>query len=280
MAIEIALYYFAPQIRDSSVAIFADNSTAIAYLRNRGNKISSSEFHSSAHPEVVGNSSGSFDSTIHHGPSQCVSGLVISSESGSRLRMDTQNRVVPRAPEEVASVSRSVCHLTKSTMFTIFFTVPRSECAGYGCSSPELGWVSGVCLSTLVSDSSCHQEAQVVFWGLTDHCCSLLASEAVVSGPSRLGGGRSGGSSSVQGPSSSTTLPSSSSGSVRAVASCLETIQRFARASGFSKHVAQQATFARRPSSRTGYPAKWSVFRQWCHSEGHSVSRPSLSKIA
>ena len=50
--------------------------------------------------------------------------------------------------------------------------------------------------------------------------------------------------------------------------------------SGFSKHVAQQAALARRPSSRAGYQAKWSVYRQWCHSEGHSVSRPSLAKIA
>ena len=50
--------------------------------------------------------------------------------------------------------------------------------------------------------------------------------------------------------------------------------------SGFSKHVAQQAALARRPSSRAGYQAEWSNYRQWCHSEGHSISRPSLSKIA
>ena len=103
---------------------------------------------------------------------------------------------------------------------------------------------SGVCLSTLVSNSSCPQEAPVVLWGSTDHRISLLASEAVVSGPSRPGGGRSGGSSSVQGPPTSTALPPSSSGSVRAVASCLETIQRFAQARGFSKHIAQQAALA------------------------------------
>ena len=36
LAIERALHCFASQIRDSSVAIFADNSTAIAYLRNQG----------------------------------------------------------------------------------------------------------------------------------------------------------------------------------------------------------------------------------------------------
>ena len=36
LAIERALHCFAPQVRNSSVAIFADNSTAIAYLRNQG----------------------------------------------------------------------------------------------------------------------------------------------------------------------------------------------------------------------------------------------------
>ena len=36
LAIERALHCFAPQIWNSSVVIFADNSTAIAYLRNQG----------------------------------------------------------------------------------------------------------------------------------------------------------------------------------------------------------------------------------------------------
>ena len=39
-------------------------------------------------------------------------------------------------------------------------------------------------------------------------------------------------------------------------------------------------SLARRPSSRAGYQSKWLVFRQWCRSERHSVSRPSLPKIA
>ena len=58
-----------------------------------------------------------------------------------------------------------------------------------------------------------------------------------------------------------------------------ETIQRFTRAGGFSKHVAQQVSFACRPSSRAGYQSKWLVYRRWCRFEGHSISRPSLSKI-
>ena len=54
---------------------------------------------------------------------------------------------------------------------------------------------------------------------------------------------------------------------------------RFTRASGFSNCVAQQVSLARRPSSRAGYQSKWLGFRQWCRSEGHSISRPSLPKI-
>ena len=36
----------------------------------------------------------------------------------------------------------------------------------------------------------------------------------------------------------------------------------------------------RRPSSRANYQLKWTVYRSWCHSHGHSVYRPSLSKVA
>ena len=37
---------------------------------------------------------------------------------------------------------------------------------------------------------------------------------------------------------------------------------------------------SRRPSSRKAYQLKWQVYRAWCHSHGHSVSRPTLSKVA
>ena len=165
-------------------------------------------------------------------------------------------------------------------MFDIFFSLPRSQRSGNGCSSSELEWVAGVCLSSLVPHSSGSEEAPVVLWGPADHHSSVLAPEAVVFGSSRSGGRRSGRSSAVQVSSASAPLPSFSSGGVQAVPSCLETIKRFTRAGGFSKHVAQQVSLARRPSSRAGYQSKWLVFRQWCRSKGHSISRPSLAKIA
>ena len=60
----------------------------------------------------------------------------------------------------------------------------------------------------------------------------------------------------------------------------LATLQRFTRAAGFSSAVAEQSSLARRPSSRAVYQVRWSIYRAWCHDNGHSVSRPTLAKVA
>ena len=140
--------------------------------------------------------------------------------------------------------------------------------------------MAGVCLSSLCADSCDSEKAPLVLWGPADNHSSLLAPEAVVSGAFGAGSGRSGGSASGQGSVEPASCSSTASGSVKASSSCLKTIQRFIRSRGFSRHVAKQAAMARRPSSRAGYQAHWTIYQQWCTSEGHSISRPSLSKIA
>ena len=141
-------------------------------------------------------------------------------------------------------------------------------------------WVAGVCLSALCADSGGAKEAPLVLWGSADDHSSLLAPEAVVSGALGVSGGRSSGSASGQGSVEPASLSSAASGSVKASSSCMETIQRFVKSCGFSRHVAKQTALARKPSSRVGYQAKWLVYRRRCATEGHSISRPSLPKIA
>ena len=240
----------------------------------------SSELHCAEDSPLGGVSSSCDLPTVHHGEAQRASGCFVSPEPDSGLRMDTETGGLSGSVQEVAGLDRPFCHISKSPMFDIFFTLPRSECSGNGCASSELEWVAGVCLSSLVSNSSSSEEAPVVLWGPSNHHSTLLASEALVSGSSGSGSGWTGSSSSVQRSPAPAPLPSIPSRGVQAVASCLETIQRFTRARGFSKRVAQQVLLARRPSSRAGYQGKWLVFRRWCRSEGNSVSRPSLSKIA
>ena len=245
-----------------------------------GYNISAAECHSAADSALGRGASCGSSSTVHRGSTQRAGGFSVSSQPDLGFRMDPQDRGISGPEEEVAGVHRPLCHLTRSPMLSIFFTIPRSERLCYGYSAPELEWVAGVCLSSLVTHSGSPQEAPVVLWSSPDTHSSVSASTALVPGSPGSGGGRSGGSASVSGPSSSAPFSSASSEGVRAVASCLETIQRFAQAKGFSKHVAKQSALARRSSSRAGYQARWSIYRQWCHGKGHSVSRPSMHKIA
>ena len=239
-----------------------------------------SELHRSEDSPLGGGSFGSDFPAIYYGETQCVGGRSFSPEPDLGLRVDAEAGGLQGSVQEVASVDRPVCNISKSQMFHIFFSLPRSQCSGDGCTSSKLEWVAGVCLSSLVSHSSSVEEAPVILWGATDHRSPLLAAEAVVSGSSGSGGRRPSRSSTIQRPSAPAPLPPVPSGGVQAVSSCLETIKRFTRAGGFSRRVAQQVSLARRPSSRAGYQSKWLVFRRWCRSEGHSISCPSLPKIA
>ena len=193
--------------------------------------------------------------------------------------MDPEDRDLSGSSQEVASFLRSFHHPSKSTMLSMFFSVLRSGCTGHRCSALELVWVAGVCLSSLASHSCTIEVAPVVLRSSPDHHCSVLASETLVSGASESSGGRPNPSSFVSRPPETVALPLSSSGDVRAVSSCVETIQRLARSQGFSSNVAMQPSLVRRSSSRADYQAKGAVYRQWCLSKGHSISHPFLSKV-
>ena len=184
LAIERALLWFAPQLCGSSVAIFADNATAIVYLRNQGGT------HSSLLNSVA-----------------------------QRILRWAESLPVVLSPQ---------------------FIMGKHNVLADALSRPN--------------------QIQGSEWTLKLEVFQGLRKRWPVSRPS-----------------SPTPLPP---GGVQDVASCLETIQRFVRALGFSKRVAQQVALARHPCSRAGYQASWLVYRRWCRAEGHSISRPSLAKIA
>ena len=62
--------------------------------------------------------------------------------------------------------------------------------------------------------------------------------------------------------------------------SFIHSFQRFTRAAGFSSAVTEQSSLALRRSSRAVYQVRWSIYRSWCREQGHSVSRPTLAKVA
>ena len=227
-----------------------------------------------------GVSSHSSGPSVHHGSEQCPRRCPVQAQPDSGLRVDVKYGSLQGPPAPLAGHDRSLCHLSHSPLTSLFSSFPRSSNSGDGCTSPQLGPSPGVCVSSMGLDSSGPSEAPILVRRPDDPDCSVLASTSLVPGPSGYGIGSSDRPALLSRSSQTAALPSSSSRGPQAVTSCMETIQRFARAAGFSASVAAQVGLARHPSSRTSYHFKWSVFRDWYRREGHSISRPSLPKVA
>ena len=235
---------------------------------------------SSEDPEVVGASRGHPSSAVHFGQSQFHRGLSLPSSSDSGLRMDTSPGRLSGSSHSVASDGGPVCHLSKSPLFCLFLSLPGSSVSGDRCVSPVLGRSSSLRIPSLVRHSPGPGEAACFPGNLTDVSGSVLAPEAMVSRAPGLGSGSFGGVTVSPRPSVSAAVGSAPSRSLQASTSCLETLRRFTRAAGFSSGVASQVGLARRASSRTNYQLQWSNFRSWCRAKGHSISRPSVTKVA
>ena len=109
---------------------------------------------------------------------------------------------------------------------------------------------------------------------------SVLASAPLVSGPSGVSGGGSLLPATKERSSQTAPFPPLTPEPPRASADCVSYIKRSARHSSFSQAVGRQLTNCRRRSTRVNYQAKWAVYRVWCHRHGHSVSRPTVPKVA
>ena len=75
LAVERGLLSFQAQISGSKVAVYADNSTVVSYLRQAGgHSLSDSELHCSEDSQVGRRSPHCFSPSVHHGEEQCASG--------------------------------------------------------------------------------------------------------------------------------------------------------------------------------------------------------------
>ena len=104
--------------------------------------------------------------------------------------------------------------------------------------------------------------------------------EAVVPGSLRAPSGSASPSACAEGSSPSTAHPSFPSQPPRARSNWLLHCERSACHFGFSSRMARQLSFCRRSLTLVNYQAKWTTYCSWCHSHGHSISRPSISKVA
>ena len=174
----------------------------------------------------------------------------------------------------VAGPIRLICNISKSPMLSLFLSIPGSVGDGHRRLPPTLGRASGLRVSSVVCNPSSSCEAQDVSGDGTHPDSSLLASASLVSRPP----------SPVALPLRRDLLRLPQSHDLYQGLHRLRLhawrLRHFTRAAGFLSAVASQASLSRRPSSRKAYQLKWQVYRTWCHSHGHSVSRPTLSKVA
>ena len=225
---------------------------------------------------LVGRDSSSVSSaSICHGVSERLGGLLESEKSGHWFGMDADPGGIRRSVTEVASNDRSVCDLPQLSSFSLFF----SDGSGHRCSSPTMERHASVCFSSICSDQRGSQQGEGVAES-SNIGGSLVATEGMVSRPSESIHSSSDSSSVPSRPAVSTSFPSSSSSAPRASASRVETVQRFTRELGFSRAVAHQLSHCHRPSSQRLYQHCWKCYRQWCMANDHTVSSPSIAKVA
>ena len=243
-----------------------------------GHPVSYSQHHCAGDPPLGGIFSDSTGSAVHSGDPQCSRGLSLPSSPAPQFRVVSQHGRISIFDGSVAGDDRPICHLRQSSLLHLFLALPRPSFCGNGRAPPVLGRSPGVRFSAVVHSSPGVGEASGVSPDPPHPHCPLLASASMVHGPPPVVGGSSSDSFSVPRPPLPASVLSTLPGSPQAGPSCLETVQRFTRAAGFSSAVAAQVSLAHRPSLRSNYQLKWLVYRSWCRSQGHSILRPSLSQ--
>ena len=244
--------------------------------------------HEVSSPQLLGSGDIALDgvslhtpgSTVSSGLSECPGGRSVSPSPAPSFRVVSTQGRVSVFEKTLAGPNRLICNLRQSPLFNLLLSSPRSGVSGHGRIPAVLGRSTGLCFSASVPHSQGSGQAPCVLGDGAHTSGSTLGSASVVRGSSPAVAGPSCSSAFQARPSAPASVSASLPGSPSAQASCLETLQRFTRAAGFSSAVAIQSSLARRPSSRSLYQHRWSVYRSWCREQGHSVSRPTLAKIA
>ena len=172
------------------------------------------------------------------------------------------------------------CHINEPPSASLLLPGGGAPGTGHRRDDPVLGRPPGVCLPFIRLHSECSGQGPPVSESGGHSSSSLLASETVVPGYPGTSGGYSGPSPSMSGLTPPASLPSFSWEPPSASHDWVLYCQRTARHLGFSLAVARQLAFCRRSSTRVNYQARWSSYLAWCRRQGHSVSRPTIAKIA
>ena len=219
---------------------------------------------------------GSFGAPFHSRVPECAGRHPESSFTGPQVGMDPLFSSL-LGPSSVAGDNRPLCHFVGPSPSRLLLADGGSAVGEHGCDDAAMGWSAGLCLPSLRPSLARHREGPAVS-GVGAHISgSVLASTPLVSGPS---GSCPSVPSKSEGSTQTASLPSFPPEPPRASPDCVSYIERSTRTFGFSSAVARQLDRCRLSSTRVNYQAEWSVYRVWCARHAHSVSRPSVPKVA
>ena len=219
-------------------------------------------------------------SAVPPGLQQRPRGRPVSPSPAPTFRVVTKPDRISFFEKTLAGPNSFICHLRQLSLFDLLPTIPGSNVSRHGRVSPVLGRSSGLRVPSGGHHSACSREAQGLHGDGAHTSSFTLGPAPLVLRPAPAFAGSSSGPAGPSSPLALASVSSSLTGSPSAQASCLATLQRFTRVAGFSSAVAEQSSLARRPSSRAVYQVRWSIYRAWCHNNGHPISRPTLAKVA
>ena len=259
---------------------FTDNTTALSYVKKRGDVFHCSHLGSATPPPVGGIVRFDSGSSVYRRVPECSGRLPEPSSAGPWFRVDLGSGGRGRVGRAVASNRRPFRHSPQLPTPGLLLAPQRPHGSRHGHVSPGVGWPTGICVSPFRSHSPGHQQAEVVQGDLSNANCSNLASKGMVSGALESCGGSSVAPSFMSRLTQTAPLSSPAPEPPRAEPSCMVIIQRFARNLGLSCCVANQLSLCRYQSSRHLYQHRWECYQSWCASRGHSVSSPTIAKTA
>ena len=276
LAILLAIRGFLHLLKGRSVSLFTDNTSALAYLRKEGgtrsatlNAVAQSILRLCEAngvlllPQFVLGKLNVLADTLSQGSQ------VLGSEW--TLCREVCRDLFRRWPVNIDFFATSMNHRLQA-----YFS-PVMDPQAVAIDAMHQSWDG---LPSVRLHSQCPRQGSTVSESGGNVGGSLLATEALVPGHLGASSRCAGSSANAQGPAPPASFPTLPSEPPHASHDWLSYCQRTACHLGFSSGVARQLTFCCRSSTHVKYQARRVTYQVWCRRQGHSISRPSILKIA
>ena len=210
-------------------------------------------------------------SAVPPGLQQRPRGRPVSPSPAPPFRVVAQPDRISFFEKSLVGPNSFICQLRRSSLFDLLLAIPGSDVSRHGRVSPDLGRSSGLRVPSGGHPSACSRVAPGLHGDGAHPSGSTLGPAPLVLQPAP---GFAGSSSVPPARQGLLRLPRS-----RHLSPDLSRLRLHAwrLSSDFPEPL---SSLARRPSSRAVYQVRWSIYREWYHNNGHSVSRPTLAKVA